>query len=511
MMQEETINQARLDTTPNAAPTPTPTPTPTENLVKKDDKQASKASSIKEVVTQDQASQASQSKDDTRNLFVEAFTESHKMSEQDLARWSNEVFDELKNPAKCVMKALASSTLSGLDSLLVVATRVNNHGLVEEIVKRACQEAKKMLPYEPPYDPLYEPDQQVYFKLAELPNFPPVGLEFPNVDRLCCLCSCMPAILATKTGMLFFNELVGKVEELYSFGNTLATMKDIDKPSCLQCTYDADAMLGTTKYVVLECDNTKFVVALRPGQKVDRKAKFDKIRAKYKIVSSIDGLFDETRSKSPKLQASFDGTHLLWVHNKADPNVACFEVINADTLQVTTAHAYYSSASSVWWAGQGALGLRVGLEEAWQSLELPVMTKAPERLVRRNRGTKGCIIGDYVVGIQQHGKKVLVTRLWTKGAFGIFGNYSCETLKSYHRSGYGVTEENYMLCNDVLDIVPYGHESDVFINVKNSRKEPGTFSDRSGSPSESSKAWMLECLFRKVWPTPKPAQVEQVT
>ena len=327
------------------------------------------------------------------------------------------------------------------------------------------------------------------------------------MDRRCSLCAFMPAILTTKTGVLFFRELVGKVDQLYAFGNTLSTMKDINHPSCLHCTYTTDAMSDTTKFVVLTSDNTKYVVAFQPGQQVDKSEKFDdKI---HKMVASIDGPFDEARTKLPRLQASFDGQHLLWVHNKADPEVACFAVISAKTQRLWRPHTYYASTSSVWWASNDTLGLKAGTEAAWQSVNLSDLAQVPQKLVRSYRGTKGVITDNLVVGIEQNGKKVVVARLDTKDPSGEFSLTTLQSLANpkYPHNGF---QDMHTLCNDVLDVVPDSVcKNGVYVNVKTASNVPKTFwFDGSSSklgPYTVTKAEMMKNLFRQVWPAPSPA------
>jgi len=428
---------------------------------------------------------------DNKGLFVRELVKNELYKEAELARWATQMFELTHTPSRLVSGTMFRYGFAGLDSLLCGAARINKQDLVQEIVKHACAEVKEL---KQTMLGLTAENEIIYAKLAELPNLPPVGLEFPNVDRLCSLCSVMPSILATKTGMLFFNELVGKVEELYLFGNTLSTMKDINHPRCLQCTSDADAMLGTTKFVVLERGSTKFVVALRPGQQVDKKAELDfKI---HKVVVNIDGPFDDSRSKSPKLQASFDGKHLLWVHNKADQNVPCFEVINGETLQATSVHAYYSSARSVWWAGKDTLGVRVGSEDAWQSINLSDISKAPQRLARSFRGTSGAVNNNVVVGLQQHNDQVLLSRLDTRAPQGSCG--ALEVVITYPRT----TSYSYSLPKRVLDVIPHPTECGFYINVKSSNKELTTFYCYGSSKHmhPATKAKMLQQCFHKVWP-----------
>ena len=426
-----------------------------------------------------------------KHMFVYEVVKNEFCTQEVLVGWASDWFDFVTaSPSRVVQGTILWYGFRGLDSLLLGANRIGKQAIVQEIVKVASQEAKKLPPVYP------EEHEEVYSKLAMLPNFPPVGREFPNVECLCSLCVMMPSILTTRTGMLFFQEVVGKVDQLYAFGNTLSTMKDINHPSCLHCTYATDAMSDTTRFVVLTSGNTKVVVALQPGQQVVASQKFDdKI---HKMVASIDGPFDEGRSKSPKLQASFDGKHLLWVHNKADPDVACFTVINTTTSQVTCLHAYYSSTSAVWWAGQDLLGLRVGPEDAfdaWQSARLSEVQQVPQKLARTYRGTRGCIANNSAVGVQQYGKKVLLTRL----GLGVTNMWSFETLKSSLSA-----EEEYTFLNDALDVVPHPQDSGVFVTVYTSKNVPIIFyTDCSSNTKVVTKCHMMKHLFRQVWPSPK--------
>jgi hypothetical protein len=432
-----------------------------------------------------------------KDVFVKEVVANAFFSETELVPWANTLFELSNEPGRLARAVMLSQGLQGLDSLLLGAKHINKQDLVQEIVKQACEKSKVSAPV------YQEEHERIYSELAKLPDFPPVGREFPNVDRLCSLCAFMPAILTTKTGVLFFQELVGKVDQLYAFGNTLSTMKDINHPSCLHCTYATDAMSDTTKFVVLISGNTKYVVALQPGQQVVASDKFDdKI---HNMVASIDGPFDEARTKLPRLQASFDGQHLLWVHNKADPDVACFAVINAKTQRLWRPHTYYASTSSVWWASNDMLGLKAGTEATWQSVKLSDLAQVPQKLVRPYRGTKGVITDNEVVGIEQHGEQVRVARWNTQDP-------SCEftstTLKST-RQNYWV-EDRHKLCNDVLDVVPHPvRKYGVYVNVKTVSNVLKTFwFDGSSSKSEPytvTKAEMMKNLFRQVWPAPSPA------
>ena len=190
------------------------------------------------------------------------------------------------------------------------------------------------------------------------------------MDKLLRLCRAMPAILDCRLGMLFFNKLCNKVDVLYQLpGQCLTT---IPGDASKTCEYDADAMAGTDRFVVVQCADDQLLVKLRAGQAARRECSPDQLgefevlarRARVQTAQPVQPVklaqpvqpAQPAQPAKPCLPAvSPDNKHLLW----NDPH-GVFKVVDLETNRPVELSTAFDKATCVNWAGPSVLSVCVG-------------------------------------------------------------------------------------------------------------------------------------------------------
>jgi hypothetical protein len=292
----------------------------------------------------------------------------------------------------------------GLDKLLAAADWLGMAGCVSQVVAEACKHAALIGP-----TASTDSDELVYNQLAALPRFPPVGTEWPGMGQLLRLCRAMPAILDYRLGMLFFNKLCHKVDVLYQLpGQRLTTIPgDLSQT----CVYDADAMAGTDRFVVVQCADEQLLVKLRAGQASRRECSPDQLgefavlarRARIQTAQPVQPVqpvqpaqtaqpAQPAQPAKPCLPAvSPDNKHLLW----NDPH-GVFKVVDLETGRPVELSTAFDEAAFVNWAGPSVLSVCVGHSSGCLLVDLAHLSSV-DRLFEPCRGSaalqsKACTI-----------------------------------------------------------------------------------------------------------------------
>lgn len=270
----------------------------------------------------------------------------------------------------------------GLDQLLAAADWLGMDGCVAQIVTTACECAAALINTKSQQQSDSDKEEEeVYGRLAELPGFPPVQTEWPNMDKLLRLCQVMPAILDCRLGLQCFNNLCGKVGTLYQLpGNRLT-----DKPGDLShtCTYDVDAFAGTEKFVVVKCSDYHHLVKLRAGQVPRRECSPDQL-AKFVVLGRSQRVPQTGGPGQPvhHVDVSPDNKYLLWwttVHMS-------FVVFDLNTGQKVKPCPAFDKAQCVSWAGPSVLSMGVDSSAACLLVDVANLG-AVDRLFEPCRGT----------------------------------------------------------------------------------------------------------------------------
>ena len=291
---------------------------------------------------------------------------------------------------------------SALNKLLKAADALHV-ACQDQIVDVACDAVEKL-------DTLGDHDQRaaVYAKLLRLPDFPPVGLDWFNVAKLCGLCVVMPAIIECQLGMAFFDRLCHKVKELYLLpGNRLSTSKEL--LNSIACKYDADAMINTTRLIVIKCNDMLHLVQLRPDQDCVRDCNQDEL-ANFDVLTTTAWVPNKTRS----VTVSSSNKYILWCELKnrlsditewptptkhiEDPEARTSVIVfDVEKHQVVDIHPYFAGMLTAWWAGPDILGLRSPFSVGWQTIHVSQLS-APHTMPKTHFGRFGAYSSRAVLG-----------------------------------------------------------------------------------------------------------------
>ena len=241
----------------------------------------------------------------------------------------------------------------GLGQLLAAADWLGMDGCVAQIVSTACECAVVLGSKGQQSDA----DEAVYDRLAALPGFPPVGTEWPRMDKLLRLCQAMPAILDCRLGLQCFNKLCGKVDALYQLPGSRLT----SRPSSFlhTCKYDVDAMVGTDRFVVVKCLDKNHLVKLRAGQVARRECSPAQL-GEFMVLGSLEADHTDQRAEPDQpvhhVVASPDNKYLLW-WDTAHPG---FELVDLEVGRFVELCPAFDEAVCVSWAGPSVLSMCVG-------------------------------------------------------------------------------------------------------------------------------------------------------
>ena len=241
----------------------------------------------------------------------------------------------------------------GLGQLLAAADWLGMHGCVAQIVSTSCECAVVLGSKGQQSDA----DEAVYDQLAKLPGFPPVGTEWPSMDKLLRLCQAMPAILDCRLGLQFFNKLCGKVDVLYQLPGNRLTSRPGDWLHT--CKYDVDAMVGTDRFVVVKCSDKHHLVKLRAGQAARRECSPDQL-GDFMVLGSLEADLSDQRSEPEQpvhhVEVSPDNKYLLWW----DTGHPGFEVVDLQAGRFVELCPAFDKAACKSWAGPSVLSMCVG-------------------------------------------------------------------------------------------------------------------------------------------------------
>jgi len=183
--------------------------------------------------------------------------------------------------------------------------------------------------------------ERCYCQLSSQSFFPPVGIDWKSVDKLCLICIKMPNILALSLDQVWTKRLLGQIDNLYLLdGKRLSTttvaadvgytlpdylLRLAGKPLCRYC-------FGFE-------DNTSYLIKLRAEQVlVDR---LD-VR-KYTWVDSQPGL-------PTAMDVSPGGRYLLW-------KASCYRVFDTLSQANVEMRPGFAEATKMWWIDDTALAV----------------------------------------------------------------------------------------------------------------------------------------------------------
>ena len=248
----------------------------------------------------------------------------------------------------------------GLDQLLAAAEWLGMAGCVSQVVTEACRNVATI--GDQPNQST-DSDELVYDQLAALPRFPPVGTEWPGMDKLLRLCRAMPAILDCRLGMLFFNKLCHKVDVLYQLPFNRLTTSPGDWSQTYE--YDADAMVGTDRFVVVQCADEQLLVKLRAGQASRRECSPDQL-GEFAVLARRAGVRPAKPARWFPLAVSPDNKHLLW----CDPPHSGFLLVDLDSGRPVELGTAFEKATCVNWAGPSMLSMCVASSSGCMLVDL---------------------------------------------------------------------------------------------------------------------------------------------
>ena len=229
--------------------------------------------------------------------------------------------------------------MHGLNELLPGANFFGLDGCVDQIVTASIVLAGVV--QDVTQDVTLDQLERCYFQLSSQWQFPPVGIEWKSVDKLCMICIKMPNILALSLDQVWTRRLLGQIDNLYLLdGKRLSTT-----------TVDADVGYTIPDYVVRLAgkplcrysfgglDNTCYLVKLSAEQ-----GWFDCFDVQnYNCVDSQPGL-------PTAMDVSPGGRYLLW-------KASCYRVFDTHSQANVEMRPGFAEATKMWWIDDTALAV----------------------------------------------------------------------------------------------------------------------------------------------------------